>query len=370
MNNVVIESNGTRFTGWKRVTVTKSLDKMCGTFSFTSSAEVGKSFPIQQRTQCKIIIDNVPVINGWVEKISVQLESDEHEVTVSGRDRTNDVVDSQLSQSIEFNPPITLTQLVEKVLSELHLDDIKVIDNFNLKTFKDIAAESIGITAFDFIEKYAKKAAVMLTTDGFGNILFQRSTLDLLKTVLSTNRNARGQILNSSVVYDDTKRFNFYNVSSSGSAGSLHVFGTEYDSKKIADISGSATDKDIRNSRIYYFQSDDTQEDTQTANRAKWEANFRKSNSVVYTCDIQGFMPTNDQDKIWQPNYLVHVIDEFADINAQLLIVEVTYTQSLDEGSKVSLKLMPKESFTLQVETPIKDKTANNLGNAFGAQST
>jgi len=368
MNNVTVEVDGTRFTGWKRVTVTKSLDNMCGTFSFTASAVVGKPFPIQQRTQCKIIINDVSVINGWVEKISVQLESDEHEVTISGRDRTNDVIDSQLSQKIEFNPPITLTQLVEKVLSELHLDDIKVIDNHNLKTFKDIAAESVGITAFDFIEKYAKKAAVMLTTDGFGNIVFQRSTLDLLNTVLSTKRDARGQILNSSVVYDDTKRFNFYNVSSSKSAASLHVFDKESSPKQMAHVTGSATDSEIRNSRIYYFQSDDTQEDTQTADRAKWEANFRKSNARVYTCTVQGFTPTDDQDKIWQPNYLVHVIDEFADVNAQLLIVEVTYTQSLDEGSKATLKLMQKESFTLQVETPIKDKKANNYGkNTFGA---
>jgi prophage tail gpP-like protein len=367
MSNVYLEIDGTRFTGWKRLSVTKSLEKMCGTFSFTASAIAGKPFPIKMRTQCKILIEDVPVINGWIEKIDVQLESDEHEITVSGRDRTNDLVDSQPDPTIEFRPPVTLKQMVEKMLEKLNLTDIQVIDNFELKPLKDIETDSIGTTAFDFLEKYAKKRQVLLTTDGYGNIVFQRSTGSLMQTVLSTERDTRGEILTSSVTYDDSKRFNLYNASASGNAGSAAIFGKEFAPAEIANQSGQAIDKEIRNSRIYYFQPDDNQENPEAENRAAWEANFRKANAMIYKCDVQGFIPTKDSDKIWQPNYLIHVIDEFADINTPLLITEVTYSQSIDEGSKTSLTCKWEKSFTLQIERPDKDKKDKNIGSkTFG----
>jgi len=365
MGNVYLEIDGTRFTGWKRLNVTKSLEKMCGTFSFTASAIPGKPFPIKMRSQCKILVEDVPVINGWIEKIDVQLESDEHEITVSGRDRTNDLVDSQPDPTIEFRPPITLKQMVEQMLAKINLNDIKVVNNYDLKTLKNIATDSVGTTAFDFLEKYAKKSQILLTTDGDGNIVFQRSTGEVLQTVLSTERDTRGQILTSSVTYDDSKRFNLYNASASGNAGSAAIFGKEFATSEIANQSGKATDSEIRNSRIYYFQPDDNQENPVAENRASWEANFRKANAMVYKCDVQGFIPTKDPDNIWQPNYLVHIIDEFADINARLLITDVTYSQSLDEGSKTSLTCKWEKSFTLEIERPDKDKKDSNMGSGY-----
>lgn len=361
---VLLEIAGKRFDFWKTIKVTKSIDNFCGTFFFTSSALQNNKFPVKQGDSCRVIIENTPIMTGWVEKISVRLDADSHTITVSGRDRTNDVLDSQPDMKFTFNPPITLKEITETVLKNLNLSHIKVIDKFNLKPFKSVASGSVGTTAFEFLETYAKKSQVLLSTNGEGNIVFERAEKNVLNTMLSNLRNTRGIILNSSVDYDDTKRFHLYN--SVSGISTIDPF-AKVSTQQAANVSGNATDNEIRDSRVYYFQPSSSGTVQINGDTAKWEANYRRAYSQIYTCEVQGYKPPNDKI-IWQPNYLVKVIDEFMGItkaSEPLLIKQVDYSLSLDEGAKTSLTLLTNDAFTLQVNKPLKSQKSNNVANPF-----
>lgn len=360
MNEIIVETNGQRYTGWTQIKVTRSIENMCAAFSFQASPSARTPFPVKLGQACRVFVADILFLTGWIEKINVNFDADTHTISVQGRDRTNDIVDSQIGNNIEFTSGSTLKMIVEKILKELNLSHINVIDRFNLKKFDDIETDSLGVTGFDFIERFAKKRQVLLTTNGDGDIVFQRANDETYNTVLSTEANTVGTIFKSNVVYDDTKRFNEYSVH--GQTNNL-AFLTETGiarakARSNVNIVGKAVDNDIRESRKYFFQPEDNGVVDDNVQRAKWEANYRRSQSMIYTATLQGFKPLDDEG-IWDINKLVRVIDEFSNINetnSTLLVTSVAFSQSVDDGSITTLTLKTKDAYTAIVNKPEKDK--------------
>ncbi len=357
MNNIVIEVDGGRFDGWTHVNVSKSIENLCGHFSFIGTASELTEFPVKVGQECQIFVNDVLFMTAYVEKLQVELSAFNHTITVSGRDITSDVVDSQLGH-IDFNPKTNLKSITEKVLQILNLQNkIKVIDNFNLKDFTDIETDALGTTAFHFIESYAKKRQVLLSTNGEGDIVFIRAGFTVNNTVLSTKGDTAATILKTNVIYDNSKRFNEY-VCMGQAEETLLLSSTGIDPDAAATVQSTAFDKEIRNSRKYVFQPEKNGTTEDNSGRALWEANYRKSNSMIYNATVQGFKPLSD-DGLWDLNTLVHVVDNFSNIDdteSILLITEIEYIEDLNQGTITNLKLMNRESFTTIVNQPEKDK--------------
>lgn len=356
-NDIIIEVDGIRYDGWTNISVSKSLENLTGKFRFTSTASKKNEFPVKLGQQCRIFVNSILFLTGWVEKIFVKLKPNHHSITVVGRDITNDVVDSQLDH-LDFNPPTSLKSMVEKVLSTLNLPSIEVINKFNLKNFDDIETDSFGITAFDFLESYAKKSQVLLSTNGDGNIEFIRAGTEQVNTVLSTADDRIGTILATTVEYDDTKRFNKYICRGQQNVGSNALFDKKINPVTVSNVEGLTIDDEIRTSRQYFFQPEQNGESTDNTERAKWEANYRKSNGMIYNVTVQGFKPLQDEG-IWELNKLVQVVDDFSNISdtkSILLIGEIEFTENLQSGTQTRLKLIDKESFTTIVNKPTKDR--------------
>lgn len=374
MNNVTMEINGVPYTGFTQMRVTKSAIDFCGRFSFMtvggnfSTANIVSEFPIKVGQSCKIAIDDETIINGFVETLNINYSENNHTIRVSGRDRTCDIVDSTLATFTTFVAPISLIDITKNVLKTINITKIGVTSNTAIAPFKagDIIAGEYGISAFDYIEKYAKKRQFLATTTGDGNILFQQTkNQNKYNSVFDLTSTAKATILGASVTYDTTGRFNKYTVVSQSNDAALD--GIQYVSPKDStNINSNIFDKDIRPSRVYAAQSDATLLDSKESNGvAKWEANFKRSQSFAYDIRIQGFHPADDLDKIWEPNNLIDVKDDFADINATLLISDVVYSLSIQDGATTELRLVTQDAFTLEVNRPQKDADDMPLGDEY-----
>jgi len=358
MNEIVIEVDGTRYTGWTEITVSKTLENLCGSFSFSSTASERMPFPVKLGRECKIFVNEILFMTGWTEKIDVDFSPNNHTISVKGRDRTNDIVDSTIGKNIEFQSKTTLKKIAEAILKELNLTHITVTDPLNLKGFDDILTDSLGVTGFKFIERFAKKRQVLLTTNGEGNIVFQRASDEKFNTVLSTEPDTVGTILEAHIGYDQTKRFNEYTVHGQTNNAGLANLLKHVPAKLNVNIQGKVLDGEIRTSRKYTFQIEDNGDSTTNTNRAAWEANFRISQSMIYQATVQGFSPLNDSG-IWKINKQLRVVDKpsnINDTNSTLLITGVTFTQSVSAGSRTALTLKDRKSYTLEVSRPEKDK--------------
>ncbi len=358
---IELEVNGKKYSGYTRVSVTKTMEALCGFFSFDSSnLQDLIDFPNKIGAECKIYIDGELALKGFITRAEPSYTKDRHIITVSGYDVTVDVRDSTMGNGSTFSSKqtITLKQIALEVMKQAGITNINVIDKANTKPFagSDIVAAETGQTIFHFLEEYAQQRQVLVTTDNIGNLIFTRAGTSLLKEILNKNLNLPANIIRASGSYDNSRRFYKY-IAKAQTNDSIPLLDDPIDVKTVTDTPHSESfDDEIRKSRTYYFNSN-TDSNTQDAiDRAKWENNYRKSHSFTYMPVVSGFSAKFDK-RIWQPNYLVKVVDNFFDLDTTLLITRVKYDYDIENGAITTLTLRDKDSFTQKLEkTKIEQK--------------
>ncbi len=355
-----MEVDGIKYDGFVSASVSRSLENFSGIFNFSATNIPGEPFPIKIGATCKIVVDDEIIMDGFIEAINVSYDIDQHLIQISGRDKTADLVDSQIGGvNIEFTQPnVSFKSLVEKVLSILGISNIEFIQRDEIKDFGDgeIESASSGQTAFDFLETYARKRQIVLTTDGSGNIVARKSPEGTYSTILSSKKNSKTTILSASFKFDVSKRFNRYQVISSDNLSSYTDVKSKPAEKSANVQSKIIIDDQIRKTRLYAFVPDQSCDETQATDQAKWEAAYRQSKSLVYNVTVQGFKPENDIN-IWLPNNIVTILDDYAALYGQMLITGVIYNYSVDEGSKTTLTCYVADAFTLEASDPSKSKS-------------
>jgi prophage tail gpP-like protein len=358
-----IQLNGQDYTNFIDASVVRSIDTVSGAFSFTSTVDQNNLFPIKLGDAVKIIVDGIQVIDGFIEKINVSYSPDSHVISVGGRDKLADLIDSSTGDIKEFTGSVSLVDIAKNILANLGLSDIEVIDNTTgVRLFDafDITSAEVGKNAFEFLELYARKRQVLLTTDGLGNLVLTQASSNILPFKL---KNIVGgidnNIKNATLDLDFTNRFNTYTVQSQLNPFFLDIGSTPQNN---VEQSGQATDSDIRATRILEFNAEESSDGFTSADRAKWESNIRRAKSLLYTPVVQGHSVDNT---VWSPNNLVEVEDQFTDIEATLFIQSVRYDQSLNMGSTTTLGLTFKDAYTLQAEQDAREATTDNQGFGF-----
>ncbi len=80
------------------------------------------------------------------------------------------------------------------------------------------------------------------------------------------------------------------------------------------------------------------------ADRAVWERNVRAGRSARLQYTVPGW--EYKPGKIWLPNRMVPVKDDYIGVDAEMLIARCTYTLD-DGGSRTTLELCRREAFDL-----------------------
>lgn len=362
---IQIRVNGQVYENFISASVSSSLKTLSGSFSLAVSANERELLPIKMSDTIEILIDDNVVLSGYLDKLSGDHSSSSHTISLTGRDKTADIIDSTVSSKKEYKGPFSLKKLIENVLRDSGIKDIKVIDEVgNLDNFtkSDSISAEIGQTIFDFIDTYASKRQVLLTTDGLGNLVITRgasenSGITLVK--LKSDPTKRNNILSSSINIDNSQRFNKYIVQTQANP----IFSLSSSSpEKDTNINSSAIDSEIRASRVLEFQAEESLTDATAKQRAEWEANLRRSNSFTYTAVVQGH---SYAEGIWKVNTLVAVIDEYWDISSDgLLVSDIEYSYGLD-GTLTKLTFVYPESYTVQAELDQATAAKQDLGGLF-----
>ena len=367
---IQIEIDGLRYDGFTNASIKRSMDTMCASYSLTCTAKTGKAFPIQRSKPVKIIVEGEVVLTGYVENLKVDYSATRHNIIISGRGRTCDLIDSSLTGVKEFNAPISLEAIINKVLLDNGLSEIQVINQAGaLDMFRadEIVAAEVGQTVFEFIEKFARKRQVFLGEDGNGNLLLLRAGVEDSGTALLNLINgSSNNIISASVSYNETNRFNRYTVHSQLNTKGLNkkVNGkktsAKYNAEQLTAQTGSAYDSEIRTTRVKEIVADTSSSSQDSTQQAIWNANVARARSSEFNCSVQGFKKS--PNTIWKVNQLVKVEDHFCDVNAILLINTVEYSLSVESGSTTAITCVVKDAYTLQSELDAQEKKANVQG--------
>ncbi len=360
---ITIEVAGQEYTDFLSAGVDRSVDTLAGAFSFLATARTGSTYPIRVGQSCKVFVDGTKQIDGFVENVEVNYSVGGHTISISGRDKSADLIDSTIGPNIDLKGPITLAGICKTVISKMGLDMVVTDSAPGLAPFADseIASAEIDKQGFGFLESFARQRQVFLTGDGAGNLVITRAGSTRagtgLQNILDGQRN---NIKESSSSNDTSLRFNLYDV-----AAQLNVsaFDTEVSSIDIANQNGSALDGDIRASRRLYFQAEKSADGHTSKERATWEANIRRARSSKYSATVAGFR--QEDGTPWSLNQLVNVNDDFADIRADMLVWALKFRYSVDGGSTTSIDLVPPDALKLIAEEPVSQKKTDSIGEAF-----
>lgn len=369
--------NGVLFTQFTKVVIDKSLDDLCGTFSFDVVDSTNRIFPLKVGDSVTATVNDIAVITGFIDSIEGRYTAGSHMLHVKGRDLSLDLVDSKMG-ALSFTSNITLEDIIKRVISHLGITDLKVVNEVrDLKPYTQDELDNVtvkhGKSAFKFIEMYARKRQVLITTDNLGTITITRNfNRKLNGHVINELNNDANTVLEGTFKYDDSHRFNKYVFRSQENpvaivfVSSIPEKGATTTAPKMASQVSEATDNAIRVGRVYEKITESSSTEGIIKDRATWEGNIRRARGISYMPIVQGFF-ANQDGEIWQLNRLIQVSDDFADISNIMLINRVKFEYGLERGSRTILGLVDKDAYKLQLEidkTNQKDK-AGSLGNIY-----
>jgi prophage tail gpP-like protein len=363
-SDFTLQLNGVTYTNFESISVRRDMESISGSFSFASSTLSGGNFPVKRGTYCVASIGKHKLISGYVDEIDVSYTKDSHSITIKGRDKTQDIIDSTIDASIQIIAPISLEGVIKKVLDYLGITDIKIINQVkDLTPFQkgDLVSAEVGQKAFDFLDQYCRKQAVFLTADGEGNIIITRgegiqTNGQLVGIVGNTGGN---NIKEASVNYNDSQRFYSYNFKSQVNTVSSNSLNSSVDVKNIVYVNAQVTDDEVRKTRKFVKKSEKSATQSVLQDRALWERNIRGARSAKFSAVVYGhYLP--DQSDIWRPLQIVRVTDDFCNVKDDLIIVSAEYMLDIPSGSLTRLELAPKIAYNLRPEKPTKKKKADN----------
>lgn len=357
-----------RYGNFKSYKVTRDVEDLSGSFSITLSSSDGDDPRFRTGDSVVIYANNIPILTGYVDKRTVSYGTNEHLITLIGRDKVADIVDSTIGHKVELKAPVTLDRVIQTVLKEINMSVVKVTnlvsDAVEPFTTGELVSGQIDETVFEFLEKYSRKRQVLMTTDGKGGFILtragqRRSPGNIIHRTYE-NGSDRNNVLEASKDEDDSDRFYLYRITSQGNPSASKDV-RETDNSRVVNRTAIAYDKEIRTSRILDITAESSSDEATLQKRVNWEANIRRARSLTYNCQVQGHLMTQNGAP-WEPNMLVRVIDDFAQINDTMLIKSVVYSLDIGGGSVTELQFVVKDSYLPEPEMAPKTKRHGKRG--------
>lgn len=373
MSKIYLEVNGIKYEGFTEISVNSSLENFCSSFSFATTlkeklsivgSNTGKfANDIKLQNKVKVYIDDIKILTGYIESLDLDYNSQSHNIVYSGRDIGGDMVDSSIIQaSYKQRNFAILTQIV---LSKNGFTNVKVINKAGLLLLEptEVIKTEDGEKVFDFLDRYAKKLQVIIKINRDGDLEIVREDDSVVKNMLINNRTKDNNILSAELQLTTKDRFNVINVFSQAN-------NRKHTSTSISQ-KGTAKDSAIRSTRRISLNMSTASQSKTLSALAQWNVNVRRAKGSRYTCKVVDFYSERIENilvfelgfnKIWQPNTLVDIVDEVAQIEGTFLIQGVQFNQTVN-GSFTTLSIVERGSFT--------DSATNlftNLGSSFADQ--
>lgn len=366
--------DGQRYDQWTSGEVTRDLKDFSGSFSFTfrdgeasSAALAFASAPIQKRLKAQmkavIKIGNRTVLKGHVEEVDKDLGDGQATVTISGRDKTGDLIDCAAlpdGQQAEMKK-VKLEAAAKKIAAPFGLTVKAEVDT---GAVFDRYAVDLGETAFSAIEKGTRSRGVLVLSDGIGGIVITRAG----KTRAPADLVQPGNVLKSRGSESTARRFSKTtvrgqseriakergNAALDATAEPLDV-GSRTDGasgaatnneRKGTVATGSATDSDIERYRPAVYLARSKADKASAQSEADWRSRTAKGEGDELTHTVKGHTVDGS---LWTVNQLVHVSDAFLDVERDQLISRTRYAED-QSGATTDITSCRPEAFDPQAK--------------------
>lgn len=347
-----LELGGNRYKGWDNVTIEKSMEQCCSTFSLDviDSSVLDAIYP---GIACRLFVDDKVILTGYVDKKTRKANESGVVTSISGRDKTGDLVDCTAIKKGGGWKKTSLLTLCKEVCKPYGISvDVD-------STVKSSANEKFGFvklddceSVFTLIERLCRTRNILPLSDADGNLFLTVASASCTTDALVGGKN----IIDWSEDIDYSGRFSIYHVSAQSSAK-----GNPWGGKNVKSI-GTATDNFMGSFLGRYRPLRLSSETASTASylksRASWEAVNRAAKSTGINVSVAGWFQSSGE--LWERNLLVPVEYETLNCACTMLINSVTYKITEQDGFMCEMTLKESDSFTPEPSAVIAKKKKKN----------
>ncbi len=307
-----------------------------------------------------VAIDGTPVLTGWVEQVNASWEADKLTCTISGRDKTGDLVDCAASP----NGPVEWRNMTVLQLAQIFCTPFGITVRADVDVGAPFPVFGIDAdeTALSAIEKAARQRALLVTSDGVGGLLLTRGGNTRAPAALTRPGNIQGGGRKS----DWSQRFSDYFVKGQtnrsvirktqvplftvgtdprdGSSFPVETTTTATSTEEVASVmTGHAIDPQVTRYRPTVRQAKTQAGGATVQQQADWGLRIAKGMAETLNYRVLDWRagPSNG---IWLPNQLSNVNDAYAQVSDDMLISGVSYKFD-QSGEYTALELAGRTAF-------------------------
>lgn len=326
----------TVLAGWQQVRVTVGIERVPPDFevTYTETIADGTTSVAQEGQSCTVSIGSDVIVTGYVDRVIPRISGDSHQLTLTGRGKTQDLVDCAAIWQGAMFQNVTALDMATKLGQPYSVTATS--QESDLKRLP-LVMVNIGETAYEIIDRVCKLSGVLAFENPDGTLQLARVGTTQAASGFQQGVNVQAASYERSM----DQRFSDYTI--------------VYPGNQLLGDTGSAvlsvynyTDTGVPRKRQKYVELlSNTVGVDLTKAQAMWEMNRRIGRSQVVRVTADSW---RDQGgKLWTPNTLAVVdIPALKVSRTQLLIGEVSFVRGLDGGTTAELTLMPPQAFDVQ----------------------
>ena len=353
-NRLTLIIGGNHLTGWEEVEVTLRAEGFPNSFEIKASMQPGDQLPVSEGAPCQVKLGNDVVITGYVDKIIDSCSDTSHSVTISGRGKTQDLVDCGAEwpsgQLIGGN-----AQTIATNLAQVYGIDVVMVNS--VAPGPDVAQWPLnyGETAAEIIQRVARNAGILAYEDHLGRLAFAAAG-----SVQAASGIAYGDnVQESTVTRSMEQRFSEYVCCTQSLAA--------YGDLPGKDFYDTEHDPNVPRHRRMYLVVEQVATDPEafTKLRAQWEVARRAGRANPVTATIDAWRDSAGQ--LWTPNTLIPVsLPAYMD-GTPLVISEVIFKRDNTSGTTAAITAMAKSAFAPEPIVLAPVNTADITGPGAGS---
>lgn len=353
-DEIILTVGGRHWRGWTDIMVQRAVDQVSGQFELTLTARADdgmiEALTVSPGDACTVAIDGgETLITGWIDAVAPSYDPSTHEVAISGRDATGDLVDCSAvhAPSGEWQG-VTVDRIAADLARPFGVPvHVRVDVGSPLRTFRIQESE----TAWEALERACRMRGLLAMADGLGGVVITRPgqapRLPAVELPGKPLKRASGQ-------FSCRDRFSHYTVK--GQAAMDDLWGEVTD---VTAPTGTARDPAVGRHRPLVMVAEDTADGVMTLDqRAAFEARTRSARARRVTLTMAGWRHPVD-GSLWRPLTLLPVRDRLLRLDAEMLVAGVTLTRTVDAGTVAELSLIGPHAFDVM---PLPATAASESG--------
>jgi len=346
MDKVTLYAAGNIYEGWETVRLSRALTAIAGTFSlqltwqYQGDVSAYDAFidGLLTGDECAVDIGNDRLITGYLDDFIPSYDDSTITISVSGRDKTADLVDCSVVHSSGQFKQLTLLQIATTVCSPFGIEVINETEVGEL--FKRVQVEQ-GETASEFLTRLAQQRGVLLTTNGLGQLVITRASKTRSEVALILGANVKAARGN----FSRKQRFSDYIIKATGGASWVDAEVLE----NAGGIKATITDSDVSRYRPMIIVNDEVSTAEGATLRGKWERQraISRSNTAEYT--LTGWR-NPETGNLFKMNCVAPVTDEIMKIDRDMLISSILFSET-EKGRLVVLSVVEIGALDIPTQT-------------------